>query len=62
MARLPVPPATLNSLSQQTYGILDFCWNGFAATESFYNKYDPKDHGAGNGSRAPSTTCRAIRS
>ena len=34
---------TLNSLSQQTYGILDFCWNGFAATESFYNKYDPKD-------------------
>ena len=28
---------TLNSLSQQTYGILDFCWNGFAATESFYN-------------------------
>lgn len=34
---------TLNSLSQQTYGILDFCWNGFAATESFYNKYDPRD-------------------
>jgi len=34
---------TLNSLSQQTYGILDFCWNGFAATESFYNKYDPAD-------------------
>ena len=49
---------TLNSLSQQTYGILDFCWNGFAATESFYNKYDPKDIRR----RAPSTTCRAIRS
>jgi len=34
---------TLNSLSQRTYGIQDFCWNGFAATESFYNKYDERD-------------------
>lgn len=34
---------TLNSLSQETFGILDFCWNGFAATESFYEKYDPAD-------------------
>ena len=34
---------TLHSLSQKTYGILDACWNGFAATESFYGKYDPAD-------------------
>lgn len=53
---------TLNSLSQQTYGILDFCWNGFAATESFYNKYDPKDIRRRQWLAAPSTTCRAIRS
>lgn len=26
---------TLNSLSQQTYGILDFCWNGFACNRVF---------------------------
>ena len=34
---------TLHSLSQKTYGILDACWNGFAAIESFYGKYDPAD-------------------
>ena len=31
---------TLYTLSQQTYGIVDFCWDGFCSTESLYNSYD----------------------
>ena len=34
---------TLYTLSQQTYGIVDFCWDGFCATESLYNSYDEND-------------------
>ena len=34
---------TLHSLSQETFNITDFCWDGFAATESLWKSYDEKD-------------------
>jgi len=34
---------TLHTLSQQTFGILAFCWDGMAATEDFYKSYDKDD-------------------
>lgn len=34
---------TLYTLSQQTFGIVDFCWDGFCVTESLYNSYDEND-------------------
>ena len=34
---------TLHTLSQQTFGIIDFCWDGFASMEKFYNSYDDND-------------------
>lgn len=34
---------TLHTLSQQTFGIVDFCWDGFCATESLYNSYSDDD-------------------
>jgi starch-binding outer membrane protein, SusD/RagB family len=33
----------LHTLSQQTYGIVDFCWDGFCAMESLYNSYSDTD-------------------
>lgn len=52
---------TLNSLSQETFGILDFCWNGFAATESFYENMIRLISAVSSGSRARSTTRRGTR-
>lgn len=33
----------LQTKSQDTYGIVDFCWDGFAATESLYKSYSQDD-------------------
>lgn len=33
----------LHTLSQQTFGIVDFCWDGFCATEAHYNLYEEND-------------------
>jgi len=33
----------LHTLSQQTFGIVDFCWDGFCALESHYEKYNESD-------------------
>lgn len=34
---------TLHTLSQQSFNIVDFCWDGFCATEAHYNLYDNND-------------------
>jgi hypothetical protein len=34
---------TLHTLSQQTFGLIAFTWDGYATMEDFYNSYDPKD-------------------
>lgn len=34
---------SLYTMSQQSFGIVDFCWDGFCATESFYNSYADED-------------------
>ena len=34
---------TLHTLSQQTFNIVDFCWDGFCATEDFYNSFSDND-------------------
>ena len=34
---------TLHSLSAQTFGFPAFTWDGIAATEELYNRYDPED-------------------
>ena len=33
----------LHTLSQQTFGIVDFCWDGFCAMESHYKLYTDQD-------------------
>lgn len=33
----------LHTLSQQTFGIIDFCWDGFCAMEDHYKLYDEMD-------------------
>ena len=33
----------LHTLSQQTFGIVDFCWDGFCAEEAHYMLYDDDD-------------------
>ncbi|MDR1937464.1 MAG: RagB/SusD family nutrient uptake outer membrane protein [Tannerellaceae bacterium] len=34
---------TLHTLSQQTFGIVDFCWDGFCAMEDHYKLYSESD-------------------
>ncbi|PZR27079.1 MAG: RagB/SusD family nutrient uptake outer membrane protein [Citrobacter freundii] len=34
---------TLHTLSQQTFGLIAFTWDGYATLESFYNSYDAAD-------------------
>lgn len=34
---------TLHTLSQQTFGLIAFTWDGYATLESFYNSYDASD-------------------
>ena len=33
----------LHTLSQQTFNIVDFCWDGFCTTEDFYNTFSDDD-------------------
>jgi starch-binding outer membrane protein, SusD/RagB family len=41
--RLHFHQVCLHTLSQQTFNIVDFCWDGFCATEDFYNSYADND-------------------
>ncbi|RZK45906.1 MAG: RagB/SusD family nutrient uptake outer membrane protein, partial [Pedobacter sp.] len=34
---------TLHTLSQQTFGLIAFTWDGYATLESFYNSYEASD-------------------
>ena len=34
---------TLHTLSQQTFGLIAFTWDGYATLEDFYKSYDPAD-------------------
>ncbi len=34
---------TLHTLSQQTFGLIAFTWDGYAAMEDFYNTYEAQD-------------------
>ncbi|ETZ20952.1 RagB/SusD family nutrient uptake outer membrane protein [Pedobacter sp. V48] len=42
-AQLQLHLWTLHNLSQQTFNILAFCWDGYAAMEDFYKSYDKDD-------------------
>lgn len=41
--RMKFHQLTLHTLSQQTFGIVDFCWDGFCATEDHYKLYSESD-------------------
>lgn len=41
--RMKFHQLTLHTLSQQTFGIVDFCWDGFCATEAHYKLYAEND-------------------
>ncbi|TDO24432.1 RagB/SusD family nutrient uptake outer membrane protein [Pedobacter duraquae] len=39
---------TLHTLSQQTFGLIAFTWDGYAAMEDFYKSYDAQDKRIGS--------------